>query len=97
MVARDIGCLSSSTKRSNIDLVVMYCATLVWRQEIYSPIGSSPASAIDSPILSYYQRLLRHQGILPVIRYATQLWRLPSNLRMLGVTTHESDPKSIRY
>ena len=30
----NIVCLSSATTRSNIYLVVMYCATLVWRQVI---------------------------------------------------------------
>ena len=40
--------------KSNIDLIVMYCVTLVWRHEIYSPIGSSPASVAP-----------RQLGILP--------------------------------
>ena len=44
MVAGDIGCLSSATTKSNIDLIVMYCVTLVLRNEIYSPIGSNTAS-----------------------------------------------------
>ena len=55
MVAGDIGCLSSATIRSKIDLVVMYCVTLVWRQKIYSSIGSSPASDRVSPIGGYSQ------------------------------------------
>ena len=49
------------------------------------------------PNRGYSQQLFWHQGILPVIRYATQLWRLPSNLIMLGVTTHKYDPKSRTY
>ena len=50
MVAGDIGCLYSATTRSNIDFIVMYCVTLVWRHEIYPPIGSSPASDSASSI-----------------------------------------------
>ena len=93
MVTRDTDRLSSATLRSNIDLMVIHCATLVFWQDIHSLISSSTASTNASPIGVYSQRPFRNQVILPEVHYATQIWRLPSNLIMLGVTTHNSDPK----
>ena len=78
-------------------LVVIYCATLMWRWEIYPPIGYIPASDITSTVREYSQSTIRHQGIQPEIHCANQLWRLPSACIVWWVITHESDPKRITY
>ena len=65
MVDGDIGCLSSSATRSNIDLIVMYCSTLVWRQEIYSPIGEALSEAGLEPIGEYIS--CRHTSVAQYI------------------------------
>ena len=94
MVVGDISCFLSATTRSNINLVVIYCDILVWWREICSPIGSSPASAIASPIEGYSRQPFQSIVIYILIYCATQVWILHRNLRMLEVTTQKYDPKS---
>ena len=67
---------------SNIDLVEIYCATLVWLFEIYPPIDPIPTSASTSLIGGYYQQTLQHRVILTKISCDAQLWRLPSAHRI---------------
>ena len=79
MVSGDLVRLSSATTRSNIGLVVIYRATLMWRWEIYPPIGYIPAYDSTSTVREYPQSTIRHQCIQPEIHCANQLWRFPSH------------------
>ena len=74
MVSGDIVRFSSTTARSNIGLVVIYCVALMWRWEIYTPIGHSPHTIALQQLGGYSQSPVWHQGIQPEIYCATQLF-----------------------
>ena len=93
MVAKNIGRLSSATARSNILLVAIYCATLMWCWEIYSPIGSIPFSTSASPIGGYSHFPFLNQKIQIEVHRSTQFWKILRFLIIKGVITHDYDPK----
>ena len=59
------GALSNSSHRSNSDCVVIYCATVFWRRQMYSSIVKNPASSL-AIVAKFYVHFL--PGVLGGIR-----------------------------
>ena len=66
---------SASRQKSMIGKVAMYCATVFWRQAIYTPISSSPTISSATPT-GGYTHVPSHWslGPMPVIRRTTRWW-----------------------
>ena len=87
------GLYYTAIHKSMIGKVVIYCADMFWRREIYTPISSSPAVASDSTMGEYtHVPFSWCLGTMPAIPWTPQWWNLVRVFFSRGVTTYISNP-----